>query len=75
MPLLEMDLSLLQVTVGSVVALFYIPCLSVFAVLLKEFKLKVATLLSLSTIVFALFFGGVVNHLGRFIGSLLGLTL
>ncbi|TCK93252.1 ferrous iron transport protein B [Natranaerovirga hydrolytica] len=70
MPLLDMDLSMIQVMVGSVVALFYIPCLSVFAVLVKEFKLKVALLLSASTIVFALFFGGVVNQVAKLIGMI-----
>lgn len=70
MPLLDMDLSIIQVMVGSVVALFYIPCLSVFIVLVKEFKLKVALILSGTTIAFALFFGGIVNQVATFISNL-----
>lgn len=65
MPLIEMNLTTLQMVVGSVVALFYLPCLSVFAVLIKEFKLKVASLISLSTIVIAFLVGGLINQLAQ----------
>ncbi|KXZ39265.1 ferrous iron transport protein B [Alkalithermobacter thermoalcaliphilus JW-YL-7 = DSM 7308] len=67
MPLLDMNLSITQVIVGSVVALFYLPCLSAFAMLIKEFKLKVALIMSLSTIIIALLFGGIVNNILGFI--------
>ena len=65
MPLLEMNLTTVQMVVGSVVALFYLPCLSVFAVLIKEFKLKVASIISLSTIVIAFLVGGFINQLAQ----------
>ena len=62
LPLLELDLTTLQLLVGSVVALFYLPCLSVFAVLVKEFGIKVTAIICFSTIIAAFFFGGLINH-------------
>jgi ferrous iron transport protein B len=62
MPLLEMDLSTVQLLVGSLVALFYIPCLTVLGVLIKEFGVRVAAAISVSTIIFALFFAGLINQ-------------
>lgn len=70
LPLLDLNLNTLQLIVGAVIALFYLPCLSVFAVLAKEFTVKVASLIVVVTIVSAFLFGGIVNHLG---GLLLGL--
>lgn len=70
LPLLQLDLTLLQMFVGSVVALLYLPCMSVFAVLMKEFKTKVAILISLSTILFAFLVGGLINHMVTFVSSL-----
>ncbi|ADU31044.1 ferrous iron transporter B [Evansella cellulosilytica] len=71
LPLLELDLTLLQMFVGSVVALLYLPCLSVFAVLMKEFKTKVAILVTLSTIFFAFIIGGLINQAAKMFASLL----
>lgn len=71
MPLLEMNLSVLQLIVGSVVALFYLPCISVFIVIVKEFKLKVASYLFLATTTLALLFGGLIHQIGRFVLFLL----
>ncbi|KNF07849.1 ferrous iron transport protein B [Gottschalkia purinilytica] len=65
LPLLEMNLSTLQLLVGSVVALFYIPCLSVVGVLIKEFKLKIALAISFSTIILAFLFGGIINQVSK----------
>jgi len=62
LPMLEMNMSNLQLLVGSVVSLFYIPCLVVLGVLVKEFGVKVATVIGLSTIAFALFFAGLLNQ-------------
>mgnify|MGYP000866751231 FL=1 len=64
LPLLEMNLNGLQMFVGSIVALFYLPCISVFAILIQEFDTKFAVVVALSTIVAAFFFGGLVNHIG-----------
>ncbi|WP_026478884.1 ferrous iron transporter B [Alkaliphilus transvaalensis] len=62
LPLLELELSTLQLLVGSVVALFYLPCLSVLGVLIKEFRMKTALLIGLSTFVLAFFIGGLINQ-------------
>lgn len=62
LPLLELDLTTSQLFVGAVVALLYLPCLSVFSVLIKEFGLKIALTISVTTIVLALFVGGLFNQ-------------
>lgn len=71
LPLLEMDLNTLQLLVGSVMALFYLPCLSVFGVLTKEFSLKVSITIGVITIISAFLFAGLVNHIGLFIMAVL----
>ena len=65
-PLIALDLNALQAFVGGVVSLLYLPCLSVFAILAKEFKAKTAIIISVSTIVLALFIGGLINQIGQF---------
>lgn len=67
LPMLEMDLTTLQLLVGSVVSLFYLPCLAVLGILIREFGLKIALAIGLSTIAFALFFGGLINQALRLI--------
>jgi len=64
-PLLALDLTPLQAFVGGAVSLMYLPCISVFAILAKEFKIKVAVAITLSTIVLALFAGGLINQVAR----------
>lgn len=66
-PLLSMDLSGLQMYVGAVVSLLYIPCLSVFGILAKEFRAKVAVAITVGTTVTALFVGGLLNHAISFV--------
>lgn len=72
LPLLEMNLNTLQLTVGAIVALFYLPCLSVFGVLTKEFSLKTALFIGAITIVSAFFFGGLFNQIGSLIIGVIG---
>lgn len=64
-PLLVLDLTALQAFVGGVVSLMYLPCLSVFAILAKEFKIKIALIITVSTITLALFVGGLINQIGQ----------
>jgi len=64
-PLVALDLTSLQAFVGGVVSLMYLPCISVFAILAKEFKAKIAIILAVSTIVLALFVGGLINQIGQ----------
>jgi ferrous iron transport protein B len=66
-PLLALELTNLQAFVGGIVSLMYLPCLSVFAILVKEFRLKIAIGISAGTVVVALFIGGVVNQIARLI--------
>lgn len=67
LPLLELSLSTLQLVVGSVLALFYLPCLSVFGVIAKEFSLKTAITIALVTTGTAFLFAGIVNQIGQVI--------
>jgi len=64
-PLLALELTSLQAFVGGAVSLMYIPCLSVFAILAKEFKIKVAVIILFSTIGLALFAGGLINQFAQ----------
>jgi len=61
-PLLALDLTALQAFVGGVVSLLYLPCLSVFAILTKEFKVRIAAAIAVSTVVVAILIGGIINH-------------
>jgi len=63
-PLIALNLTPLQAFVGGAVSLMYLPCLSVFAILNKEFKTKVAVIIAFSTIAVAIFVGGVINQVG-----------
>lgn len=62
LPLLEMELTTVQLLIGSLVSLFYIPCLAVLGVLIREFGVWVTATLGISTIIFALFFAGLINQ-------------
>lgn len=63
-PLLAMNLTPLQMFTGAIVAMLYLPCISVFGILAKEFNAKVAIGITVSTTVTALFVGGLVNQVG-----------
>ncbi|SCZ06876.1 ferrous iron transporter B [Alkaliphilus peptidifermentans] len=71
LPLLELDLSTLQLLVASVVALFYLPCLSVLGVLIKEFRIKIALAIGISTFFLAFFIGGLINQVVTLVSMLL----
>ena len=71
LPLLDMNLTSLQIFTGATVALFYLPCLSVLAILVKEFKLKTGLLIAGSTLVGAFLIGGGINQTVRLISSIL----
>jgi len=68
LPLMEMQLSTLQLTVGSVVALFYVPCVAMLAMLMREFNFMFAALTMFVTTSSAFVIGGVVAHLGILLG-------
>ncbi|MCL2387206.1 MAG: ferrous iron transport protein B [Defluviitaleaceae bacterium] len=65
-PLLAIEnLTALQAFVGGAVSLMYLPCISVFAILTKEFKIKIALAISFSTIVVAILVGGAINQIAQ----------
>lgn len=66
-PLLSMGLDGIQMYVGAVVSLVYLPCLSVFGILVKEFGARVALCMMLTTTTAALLLGGVLNLIIRFV--------
>lgn len=63
-PLLALNLTPLQMFTGAVVGLLYLPCLSVFGILAKEFNARVAIAITVSTTVTAIFVGGLINKIG-----------
>jgi ferrous iron transport protein B len=65
-PLLGLSLSPLQMYVGAVVSLLYLPCLSVFGIIAKEFNAKTAISITLATTATAIFVGGIMNHIVLF---------
>ncbi len=66
-PLLDMALTPLQLFIGATVALLYLPCLSVFGVIAKEFNSKVAVAIGVSVFVTAMLLGGFINLVGQLI--------
>lgn len=65
-PLLAIEgLTALQAFVGGTVALLYLPCLSVFGILTKEFGPKVAITIGLSTVLSAFAVAGIINQVAH----------
>ena len=67
---LESELKPTQMYVGAVVSLLYLPCLSVFGIIAKEFNARTAVVITVSTTFTALFVGGLMNHLVLFVQSI-----
>lgn len=63
-PLLALNLTPLQMFTGAAVGLLYLPCLSVFGILAKEFDAKVAVGIAASTTITAILVGGLINKVG-----------
>jgi len=66
LPMLDMNLSTLQLFVGATVSLFYVPCVAVLAVLSKEFKPRVALGVLALTMTISFLFGGIIARIGAF---------
>jgi len=65
-PLLEIEgLTALQAFVGGTVALLYLPCLSVFGILTREFNSKTALAIASGTVVNALLVAGLINQIAH----------
>ena len=69
LPLLELELSSLQLFVGGTVALFYVPCIAVIAVLMREFRFTFAASILLVTTGGAFIAGGILYRLGTLLLS------
>jgi len=64
LPLLDMDLSTLQLFVGATVGLFYVPCIAVVASVTREYGIKTALGILLLTTAGAFLLGGVLFRAG-----------
>ncbi len=65
LPLLDLDLTTLQLFVGAVVALFYVPCIAVLAILGREFKVSIAVGILILTTTTSFLIGGIIMRLGQ----------
>ncbi len=68
LPLLELELTTLQLIVGSLVALFYLPCVTVMAIIIKEFNLKLSIYVIGFTTIIAFTLAGLFNQVARLLG-------
>lgn len=64
LPLLDLELTTLQLFTGAVVGLFYVPCIAIVAVVAREFKPLFALFIFLLTTGLAFLVGGLVTRLG-----------
>jgi len=62
LPLVDMGLTPVQLLVGAVVALFYVPCIAVLATLAREFSLKISLVVLFITIATAFLIGGIMTR-------------
>ena len=65
LPLLDMDLTSLQLFVGAAVGLFYVPCIAMIAVIAREFRLTTAMGILVATTAIAFLVGGLLSRLGH----------
>ncbi len=68
LPLLEMQLSTLQLFVGAAVGLFYVPCIAIVAILAREFSVKTAVFMLIATSSTAFILGGLFARLDALTG-------
>lgn len=64
LPLIGMDLSLLQLFVGAIVGLFYVPCVAILAILVREFNAFTAVATLFATVAIAFLAGGIFYRIG-----------
>ncbi len=68
LPLLEMDITTLQLFTGALVALFYVPCIAMIGTISREYGVKLGMGILVGTTVLALFVGGLAAQIGHFFG-------
>lgn len=64
LPLLEMDLTTVQLFVGAIVGLFYVPCVAIVAIVAREFDLSTAVKMFVFTTGIAFLLGGIFSRIG-----------
>lgn len=70
LPLLEMELTMLQLFVGASVALFYVPCIAIIGTLIKEFSIYFSLGMLLLTSSLAFLAGGIILRIGQMVLAL-----
>ncbi len=70
LPLIEMELTTLQLFVGAVVGLFYVPCIAIVATLAREFNVRTALFMLILTSATAFLAGGILARM-EFLGMIL----
>ncbi len=64
LPLLDMELTQLQLFTGSLVGLFYVPCIAVIVTVAREFRILTAAGILIGTTAAAFIAGGIAAHIG-----------
>ncbi len=64
LPLLDLELTTLQLFTGAIVGLFYVPCIAIIATVAREFKPLFALFIFLLTTGLAFLVGGLLTRLG-----------
>ncbi|WP_035244805.1 ferrous iron transporter B [Desulfonatronovibrio hydrogenovorans] len=72
LPLIEMEMTTMQLFVGAVVGLFYVPCIAIVATLAREFSAKTALAMLLLTSMVAFLAGGIIARM-EFLVNLISL--
>ncbi len=67
LPLIDMALAPSQLFTGAIVALFYVPCVAMVALVAREFRIRLALFVLIASTVFALFIGGIFARLGALV--------
>lgn len=67
LPLIDMGLAPSQLFIGAIVALFYVPCVAMVALVAREFNVRLAVFVLIGTTLVALFLGGLFARLAALI--------
>ena len=68
LPLMEMDITTLQLFTGALVALFYVPCIAMIGTISREYGVKLGMTVLVGTTALALFVGGLAAQIGYIFG-------
>lgn len=71
LPLLDMELNLVQLFVGASVALFYVPCIAIIATVAREFNIFISLGILLLTSTAAFLVGGIILRVGMLLFNII----